>query len=98
MSRRSTIYCNRVRNRLAAMNSPFAAPGAAAMKAPDPAPVTTRVTAKPKAAPPARPSAVYATYKRGTPAASRAYWAAHEARVRAIKARIAAKGRRVASR
>ncbi len=97
-SRRSAIYCNRVRNRLVAMDSQFAAPVVVATPQPDPAPASVRASAKPKAAKPARPSAVYATYKRGTPAASRAYWAAHEARIRAIKARIAAKSRRVASR
>jgi len=48
--------------------------------------------------PPIRPTDVYARYKQGTQAASRAYWAAHEARIRAINARIESKWRRVASR
>lgn len=106
MTPRSTIYCNRARNRLVAMNSPFAMPGVVAAVAPGPAPMAAAapvpnpppVAAKPKTSLPARPTAVYATYKHGTPAASRAYWAAHEARVRAIKARIEARWRRVASR
>jgi hypothetical protein len=41
---------------------------------------------------------VYAVYRRGTAAASRAFWAAHEARIREINARIEAKWKRVASR
>ncbi|MCP3466437.1 MULTISPECIES: transglycosylase SLT domain-containing protein [unclassified Bradyrhizobium] len=99
MTARSVIYCNRARNRLIAMNSPFATPGATTAVAPDPEPARTVVSAKPQARPsPVKPTDVYATYKHGTAAASRAYWAAHEARVRAIKARIEAKWRRVASR
>ena len=97
MTPRSAIYCHRARNRLVAMNSPFAAPGAIAAVAPDEAP-SPAGSARPKAASPARPTDVYATYKHGTPAASRAFWAVHEARVRAIKARIEARWRRVASR
>jgi hypothetical protein len=99
MSARSVIYCNRARNRLIAMNSPFAAPGAVASVAPDPQSVPATVSAKPQMPPaPVRPTDVYATYKHGTVAASRAFWAVHEARIRAIKARIEAKWRRVASR
>jgi hypothetical protein len=41
---------------------------------------------------------VYAQYRQGTPAASRAFWAVQEARVRAIKARLESRRRRVASR
>jgi hypothetical protein len=46
----------------------------------------------------ASPTAVYAHYRPETAAASQAFWAAHEARVRAITARIESKWRRVASR
>ena len=46
----------------------------------------------------ALPTSVYARYRQGTAAASQAYWAAHEARVRAIKARLEAKWHRVAAR
>ncbi len=92
MTPRSVIYCNRARNWLLAKNSPFAVPGAVAA-----------ATANPTRAAPAtksliRPMDVYAVYKQGTAAASRAFWAAHEARIRAIKEKIEAKWRRVASR
>ncbi|GLR91220.1 hypothetical protein GCM10007857_79370 [Bradyrhizobium iriomotense] len=99
MTPRSVIYCNRARNRLIAMNSPFATPGATTAVAPDPEPARALVRAQPQARPsPVKPTDVYATYKHGTAAASRAFWAAHEARVRAIKARVEAKWRRVATR
>ncbi|WP_249140482.1 MULTISPECIES: transglycosylase SLT domain-containing protein [Bradyrhizobium] len=106
MTPRATIYCNRARNRLVAMNSPFAAPGASAVTAlatdpvePEPKPASPARPAKSQALrPPARPTDVYAIYKRGTPAASRAFWTAHEARIRAVRARLEAKWRRVASR
>jgi hypothetical protein len=113
MTPRSVIYCNRARNRLVAMNSPFAVPGALAAVPPAPAPAAAAPTArlseakssqakssqaKSSQASPVRPTAVYARYKQGTAAASRAFWAAHEARVRAINARIESKWRRVASR
>lgn len=105
MTPRSTIYCNRARNRLIAMNSPFAAAGASAVAVatdpvePEPKSVSPARPAKSQALrPPAKPTDVYAIYKRGTPAASRAFWSAHEARIRAVKARIEAKWRRVASR
>jgi hypothetical protein len=83
MSVLSTTYCGRARAHLAAAGSPFAA----AIPVPfvfDPAlPV----------APPA---------KRGprlrTAAVSRAFWAAHDARVKAIAKRIEAKWRRMAAR
>lgn len=99
MSVRSVIYCNRARGRLIAMNSPFATPdaGTAALAAamPDPAPAKA---VKPEVQRAPRPTDAYAGYAHGTPAASRAFWAAHEARVRAINARIEAKWHRVASR
>lgn len=102
MTARSVIYCNRARNRLLAMNSPFAAPGTVAAVEPAPvspgAVVATKMQPSKSPASMARPSDVYAVYRHGTPAASRAFWAAHEARIRAINARIEAKWRRVASR
>jgi hypothetical protein len=95
---RSAIYCNRIRNRLMATNSPFAAPAkSAATDVATPAGPSRRVKSQAQK-PPAKPTDVYAVYKHGTAAASRAYWAAHESRVRAIRARIEAKRRRVASR
>ncbi len=103
MSPLSVNYCLRARNHLAALGSPFAAQGTTWPVA---VPASTSEAANaptPKVTPdtqklPASPKAVYAQYKRGTAAASRAFWAAHEARVRAITARIDAKWRRVASR
>jgi hypothetical protein len=90
MSPLSVTYCNRARSRLATMGSPYAGPGTwpAVAAAADTRPSRQLV----------RSMDVYATYRRGTPAASRAFWAAHEARVRAITARIEFKWRRVASR
>jgi hypothetical protein len=103
MTARSQVYCNRARHRLAAMNSRALEVEVAA--APAPAPRPTRATpaatpAKPVSRPKmaAQPKAVYARYRQGTAAASRAYWAAHEARVSQIKARIEARWKRVASR
>jgi hypothetical protein len=103
MTQRSVDYCRRARNHLAALGSPFATRGttwpvvtpASASEAendpaPEPLPHSSKV--------PPSPKAVYAQYKRGTAAASRAFWAAHEARVRAITARINAKWHDVASR
>ena len=109
MSARSRIYCNRARNRLVVMNSVFASPEALAAVAPmpEPAPPTTpappaasasTVNSKQKSKAPIRPKDVYASLRQGTPAASRAYWAAHEARIRTIKAQIAFRWKRVASR
>lgn len=99
---RAQVYCNRARNRLAAMNS--RAPEAEVAAAPDPAPrpipaVPAATPAKPMSTPKiVQPRAVYARYRQGTAAASRAYWVAHEARVSQIKARIAGRWKRVASR
>jgi hypothetical protein len=106
MSARSRIYCNRARNRLVAMNSAFASPDAvaalAAMEAPAataaPATPVPAVNSKPKSKATIRPKDVYASLRQGTPAASRAYWAAHEARIRTIKAQIESRWKRVASR
>ncbi|HVX75102.1 MAG TPA: transglycosylase SLT domain-containing protein [Bradyrhizobium sp.] len=103
MTPRSVDYCLRARNHLAALGSPFAAqgttwpvviPASTAEAATAPAPNSLADSLKL----PVSPKAIYARYKRGTPAASRAFWAAQEARVRAITARIDAKWHRVASR
>ena len=104
MSARSRIYCNRARNRLVAMNSAFASPDALAamapmvVPAPVAAPASATVNSKPKSKTTIRPKDVYASLRQGTPAASRAYWAAHEARIRTIKAQIESRWKRVASR
>lgn len=91
MTPRSQVYCNRARNRLAAMNSP-----AATTPSPPPAAAITTSARSPSL--PEQPKQVYARFRQGTAAASRAYWAAQEARVSLIKARIEAKWKRVASR
>jgi len=100
MTPRSQVYCNRARNRLTVMNSAAAAaPHTAAVQ--DVAPTPTVATATKSARnqnEPAQPKEVYARYRQGTAAASRAYWAAQEARISIIKARIEAKWKRVASR
>jgi hypothetical protein len=109
MSARSRIYCNRARNRLVVMNSVFASPEALAAIAPAPeaaspapaalpAAAASSVNPKQKSKAPIRPKDVYASLRQGTPAASRAYWAAHEAKIRTIKAQIASRWKRVASR
>jgi hypothetical protein len=101
MTPRSQVYCNRARNHLLAMNSPVAN-GATAAPAPAPVPATvvaattTSTARSPKAL--SRPKEVYARFRQGTAAASRAYWAAHEARISLIKARIETRWKRVASR
>jgi hypothetical protein len=95
MSPLSVTYCNRARSRLAAMRSPYAGPGTwptVALAPTAPAEADLRSTLEL-----VRPMDVYATYRRGTPEASRAFWAAHEARVHAIVARIEGKWRSVAS-
>jgi hypothetical protein len=98
MTARSQVYCNRARNRLVAMNSAALETGSAALDPAPPAPAPARVAARPVPQAPAQPKAVYARYRQGTAAASRAYWAAHEARISLIKARIEARWKRVASR
>lgn len=102
MTPRSQVYCNRARNRLLAMNSGAAGSEAGSVPVPAPAPAVVatapaaEVARDPKLQ--AQPKAVYARYRQGTAASSRAYWAAHEARISLIKARIEAKWKRVASR
>ncbi|WP_407178216.1 transglycosylase SLT domain-containing protein [Bradyrhizobium sp. STM 3562] len=98
MTARSVTYCNRARNRLIAMNSPFATPGAVVAVTAASTPASAPATAKAEAPRVVRPTDAYAVYKHGTEAASRAFWAMHEARIRAINAGIEAKWRRVASR
>lgn len=107
LTARSAIYCNRARNRLIVMNSPFAVPGAIASLPPEPMPVSTTAVVTPvkksevrKSDPVAsRPDqSVYAVYKQGSVAASKAFWAAHEARVRAINAQLESRWHHVASR
>jgi soluble lytic murein transglycosylase-like protein len=94
MTPRSVNYCKRARNHLAALGSPLAT-GAATPPAIIPASVLANNQPQSLAI---SPKDVYAQYRQGTPAASRAFWAVHEARVRAIKARIEARWHRLASR
>ena len=94
MTPRSVNYCKRARNHLAALGSPLAA-GATTPPAIIPASVLANNQPKTLAM---SPKDVYAQYRQGTPAASRAFWAVHEARIRAIKARIEARWHRLASR
>ena len=96
MTPRSQSYCNRARIHLAALGSPLAT-GGATPPAIIPTSAMANITSKPK---PMLLSAkdVYAQYRQGTPAASRAFWAVQEARVRAIKARLESRWHRVASR
>jgi Transglycosylase SLT domain len=99
MTARSVNYCNKARSHLAALGSPLATenltPGA-----PPPAIVPASVLAESSAPKPmfSSPKEIYARYKQGTAAASRAFWANHEARIHAITARIEAKWHRVALR
>jgi soluble lytic murein transglycosylase-like protein len=94
MTPRSISYCNRARNHLAALGSPSAV-GAATPPAIIPASVLANTLSK---LPLNSPKDVYAQYRQGTPSASRAFWAAHEARVRAITALIESRWHRMASR
>jgi hypothetical protein len=100
MTPRSQVYCNRARNRLVSMNSTTVGHQAATVPDVAPAPNTARTVSKSahNQKGPAQPKDVYARYRQGTAVASRAYWAAQEARVRLIKARVEAKWKRVASR
>jgi soluble lytic murein transglycosylase-like protein len=99
MTPRSVTYCQRARNHLAALGSPFATEGTT------PPFIVPASTAEPKSSfsrqvkpAPNSPTDVYARYKRGTPEATRAFWAAHEAHVRAVTVQIEARWRRMASR
>jgi len=107
---RSQVYCNRARNRLLTLNSAAAVTQSVAVSpavptpeltaAPAPAPATKSArTKKPQTQPGVTPPrGVYAGYRCGTAAASRAFWAAHEARVGRINARIEARWKRTALR
>jgi soluble lytic murein transglycosylase-like protein len=83
MSALSVTYCGRARAHLAAAGSPFAA----AMSVPLVFGPALPVVRAAKCAPRLRTAAV-----------SRAFWAVHEARVKAITKRLEAKWRRMASR
>lgn len=96
MSPLSVTYCSRARAHLATLGSPLALAGAVGEVRP--APAEPRAAGAPTAAMIAEPRRVYASYRQGTAAASRAFWTAHDARVRAIRAQVAAKWQRVASR
>jgi hypothetical protein len=101
MTPRSVSYCLRARSHLAALGSRFAdgATFAEGTTAPVIVPASTPAAASnPPKPEPNSPKDVYARYRQGTPAASRAFWAAREARVRTITAQLEAKWRRVASR
>lgn len=103
----SVEYCRRARMHLAALGSPFAvggatepvsAPALISTPASKPSLDSKSFDSKPSKPVTNSPTEVYARYRQGTAAASRAFWAAHDARVRAINARLEAKWRRVASR
>lgn len=94
MTARSVNYCNRARNHLAALHSPLATGGPTP---PAIIPKSVFANGQPRSLL-ISPRDVYAQYRQGTPAASRAFWAAHEARIRIVKARIEARWRRLASR
>jgi len=94
MTPRSVNYCNRARNHLAALGSPLATGGPTP---PAIIPASALANNQPKSLL-ISPKDVYAQYRQGTPAASRAFWAAHEARIGAIKSRIESRWRRLASR
>jgi soluble lytic murein transglycosylase-like protein len=97
MSPLSEEYCRRARMHLAALGSPFAVPEN------KPPSESKSFESKPSDSKPSKlvtnsPTEVYAKYRQGTSAASRAFWAAHDAKVRAITARLEARWHRVASR
>jgi soluble lytic murein transglycosylase-like protein len=94
MTPRSVNYCNRARGHLAALGSPLAAGGPTPLSI---IPNSVLANNQPRSLL-LSPKDVYAQYRQGTPAASRAFWAAHEARVRAIRTRIESRWHRLASR
>lgn len=91
MSALSVTYCSRARSYLAALGSPLAA------STPD-ADAIPRATSAPSLSRSLPGNSASVVLKRGTPAASRAFWAAHETRVRTIRAAVRAKWSRVALR
>ena len=94
MTPRSVNYCHRAQNYLAALGSPVVRDGPTR-----PANIQTSPLAnnQPQSLP-VSPKDVYGEYRQGTPAASRAFWAAHEAHIRAIQLRVESKWRRMAAR
>jgi transglycosylase-like protein with SLT domain len=86
MSPLSVIYCGRARAHLAAAGSPFA--DATSMPFAFVPPIQAKAGRAARRGPP----------KIRTAAVSRAFWAAHDARVRAITKRIEAKWRQMAAR
>jgi hypothetical protein len=95
MTQRSVNSCNRARSHLAALGSSLATGDGPTPPAIIPKSVFANDQPKSLLI---SPKDVYAQYRQGTPAASRAFWAAHEARIRQIKARIESRWRRTASR
>ncbi|MGA7994424.1 MAG: transglycosylase SLT domain-containing protein [Bradyrhizobium sp.] len=94
MTPRSVNYCRRAKIHLAELGSPLAE----GTVPPAIIPASVLANNQPKSLL-ISPKDVYAQYRQGTPAASRAFWVAQETRVRAIKARIEARWhRRMASR
>jgi hypothetical protein len=90
----SVAYCNRARDQLATLSSPFAN----IEKEYSDSPIFAQIDSRPNVAPPL-PTSVYATLRRGTPAASQAFWKVQEARVRIMSAMVRAKwNKRVAMR
>lgn len=101
MTARSVSYCSRAESYLVSPDTPPSGTEPAVTATARTAAAATARAVKGTTAPIsalASPKAVYAQYKQGTAAASRAFWAAHEARVKAIDAKLQAGWRRVASR
>jgi len=94
MTPRSVNYCNRAQNYLAALGAPLATGGPTP---PATIPASALANNQPKSLL-ISPKDIYAQYRQGTPEASRAFWAVHEARIRAIKTQIESRWRRLASR
>ncbi len=95
MSPRSVLYCARARSYLAALGSPFAGDSSAMFS--DAAMSVTHASAGARARHAPRlisPVSVYRRFRRGTPAATRAFWKAQAARVRALNRIVEAKWRR----
>ena len=89
MSPRSANYCSRARDRLAALSSPSVIPGPRFAPQPISSEQGAGITMNRKIADrPTQPRDVYAHFKQGTPAASRAFWAVHEARIRVASKKI----------
>jgi soluble lytic murein transglycosylase-like protein len=89
MTPRSVTYCSRARDHLAMLGSSAASAVVPTASVVAPAP---SVSSAPKLAI-VNPKSVYTQYRQGTPAASHAFWAAQEARVRAITSRLRSRQR-----